>query len=292
MTSIIEARGLRKQYRGGKQAVAGVDFSIAPGRIVGLIGRNGAGKTTVIKSLLGLTPYEGSLTVLGRNPTTQRDELMSEVSFIADVAVLPKWLKVKCAIDYVQGVHPNFNRDRAEQFLATTDVKLSHKVRQLSKGMVTQLHLALVMAIDARLLVLDEPTLGLDILFRRQFYEALLNDYFDGNRTILVTTHQVEEIQDVITDLAFIDRGRIVLSTSMEAFEARYAELAVKPDELAAARALSPLHERQALGRTILLFDGADRERLAALGEVRTPGIADLFVAMMGKPAPAPGAAA
>ena len=287
----IEARGLRKNY-GSTIALDGVDLRVEEGRILGLVGPNGAGKSTALNAMLGLTPYQGELTVLGRNPWTERDQLMNEVSFIADVAVLPRWIRVSQAVDYVAGVHPRFDRAKAERFLARTDIPLRKRIGKLSKGMVTQLHLALVMAIDARLLVLDEPTLGLDILFRRQFYEALLNDYFDGNRTILVTTHQVEEIQDVITDLAFIDRGRIVLSTSMEAFEARYAELAVKPDELAAARALSPLHERQALGRTILLFDGADRERLAALGEVRTPGIADLFVAMMGKPAPAPGAAA
>ena len=291
MTATVEARGVRKAY-GKTVALDGIDLRVEEGRILGLIGPNGAGKTTLLNAILGLAPCEGELRVLGRDPWNERDRLMHEVCFIADVAVLPRWIRVSQVVDYVAGVHPRFDRAKAERLLARTTVKRTSRVRELSKGMVTQLHLALVMAIDARLLVLDEPTLGLDILFRRQFYEALLNDYFDGNRTILVTTHQVEEIQDVITDLAFIDRGRIVLSTSMEAFEARYAELAVKPDELAAARALSPLHERQALGRTILLFDGADRERLAALGEVRTPGIADLFVAMMGKPAPTPGAAA
>jgi ABC-2 type transport system ATP-binding protein len=285
MSSIIEARGLRKQYRGGKQAVAGVDFTIAPGRIVGLIGRNGAGKTTVIKSLLGLTPYEGSLTVLGRNPMTQRDDLMREVSFIADVAVLPKWLKVKNALDYVQGVHPNFNRERAEQFLASTDVKLNHKVRQLSKGMVTQLHLALVLAIKARLLVLDEPTLGLDLLVRRRFYDTLLNDYMDEERTILVTTHQVEEIENLLTDVMFIEQGKLVLDTPVDQIGERYAQLIVKPEQLEAARALRPFSERPVLGRTVLFYENAPREQLALLGDLGTPTIADLFVANMQKEA-------
>jgi ABC-2 type transport system ATP-binding protein len=285
MSSIIEARGLRKHYRGGKQAVAGVDFTIAPGRIVGLIGRNGAGKTTVIKSLLGLTPYEGSLTVLGRNPMTERDALMREVSFIADVAVLPKWLKVKNALEYVQGVHPNFNRERAEQFLATTDVKLNHKVRQLSKGMVTQLHLALVLAIKARLLVLDEPTLGLDLLVRRRFYDTLLNDYMDEERTILVTTHQVEEIENLLTDVMFIEQGKIVLDTPVDQIGERYAQLIVKPEQLAAARALRPFSERAVFGRSVLFYENAPREQLALLGELGTPTIADLFVANMQKEA-------
>lgn len=281
MTSIIEARGLRKQYRGGKQAVADVNFTVAPGRIVGLIGRNGAGKTTVIKSLLGLTPYEGSLTVLGRNPMTQRDELMREVSFIADVAVLPKWLKVKNALEYVAGVHPNFNRERAEQFLASTDVKLTHKVRELSKGMVTQLHLALVLAIKARLLVLDEPTLGLDLLVRRRFYDTLLNDYMDEERTILVTTHQVEEVEQLLTDVLFIEQGRIVLDTPVDQIGERYTQLIVRPEQLAAARALKPFSERAVFGRTVLFYEHAPREQLAALGDMGTPTIADLFVANM-----------
>ena len=281
MTSIIEARDLRKQYRGGKQAVAGVNFTVAPGRIVGLIGRNGAGKTTVIKSLLGLTPYEGSLTVLGRNPMTQRDELMNEVSFIADVAVLPKWLKVKDALEYVAGVHPNFNRERAEQFLASTDVKLNHKVRQLSKGMVTQLHLALVLAIKARLLVLDEPTLGLDLLVRRRFYDTLLNDYMDDERTILVTTHQVEEVEQLLTDVLFIEQGRIVLDTAVDQIGERYTQLIVGPERLAAAQALKPFSARPVFGRNVLFYEHVPREQLAALGEVGTPTIADLFVANM-----------
>ena len=286
----LEARGVRKAY-GKTVALDGLDLVVEEGRILGLVGPNGAGKTTLLNAVLGLAPCEGQLRVLGRDPWAERDRLMHDVCFIADVAVLPRWMRVSQAIDYVAGVHPKFNRAKAEVLLARTTVKRNSRVRQLSKGMVTQLHLALVMAIDARLLVLDEPTLGLDILFRKEFYGALLNDYFDGNRTIVVTTHQVEEIQDVITDLAFIDRGRIILTTSMEGFESRYAELAVRTDQLDAARALGPIHERQALGRTILLFDGADRERLAELGEVRTPGIADLFIAMIGNARTGPGAA-
>ncbi len=281
MSLIIEARDLRKQYRGGKQAVAGVNFTVAPGRIVGLIGRNGAGKTTVIKSLLGLTPYEGSLTVLGRNPMTQRDELMNEVSFIADVAVLPKWLKVRNALEYVAGVHPNFNRERAEQFLAGTDVKLTHKVRELSKGMVTQLHLALVLAIKARLLVLDEPTLGLDLLVRRRFYDTLLNDYMDEERTILVTTHQVEEVEQLLTDVLFIEQGKIVLDTPVDQIGERYTQLIAKPEQLRAAQALKPFSERPVFGRSVLFYENVPREQLTALGEVGTPTIADLFVANM-----------
>jgi ABC-2 type transport system ATP-binding protein len=281
MNSIIEARGLSKRYK-GKQAVAGVDFRIGAGRIVGLIGRNGAGKTTVIKSILGLTPYEGTLSVLGRDPCTQRDALMSEVSFIADVAVLPKWLKVRNALDYVAAVHPAFDRAKAEAFLATTDVKMTHKVRELSKGMVTQLHLALVLAIKAKLLVLDEPTLGLDLLVRRRFYDTLLNDYMDEERTILVTTHQVEEIEHLLTDVIFIEQGRIVLDTPVEAIGERYLQLIVRPENLAAARALRPFSERAVLGRTVLFYEGAvSREQLAALGDVGTPAIADLFVARM-----------
>ncbi|HXR52233.1 MAG TPA: ABC transporter ATP-binding protein [Steroidobacteraceae bacterium] len=285
MTPIIEARGLSKQYRGGKQAVAGVDFTVGAGRIVGLIGRNGAGKTTVIKSLLGLTPYEGHLRVLGRDPATERDMLMREVSFIADVAVLPKWLRVRDALAYVEGVHPGFSRERAEQFLAITDVKPSHKVRQLSKGMVTQLHLALVMAIRARLLVLDEPTLGLDLLVRRRFYDTLLNDYMDDERTILVTTHQVEEIEYLLTDVIFIEQGKIALDTPVEQLGERYSQLMVKPDQLAAARSLQPFSERSVLGRTVLFYDGVHRDALAPLGELGTPSIADLFVARMQKEA-------
>jgi len=219
--------------------------------------------------------------VLGRDPWAERDQLMRDVSFIADVAVLPRWIRVSHLLDYVEGVHPRFERARAESFLAKTEIKHGSKVRQLSKGMVAQLHLALVMAIDAKLLVLDEPTLGLDILYRKQFYDSLLNDYFDGKRTIIVTTHQVEEVQDVLTDLMFINHGRIVLECSMEEFESRYVELMVHPDHLAGARSLKPINERQLFGRSVLLFDQVARNQLAALGDVRTPTIADLFVAVM-----------
>jgi len=277
----IEARRLRKAY-GSTVALAGVSLDVAEGRILGLIGPNGAGKSTALNAILGLTPYEGELKVLGRDPWTERDRLMADVCFIADVAVLPRWMRVSQALDYVAGVHPRFDRVKAEAFLAKTTIKRSSRVRELSKGMVAQLHLALVMAIDARLLVLDEPTLGLDLLYRKQFYDTLLNDYFDKSRTIIVTTHQVEEIQHILTDLMFIDRGRIVLDCSMEAFEARYLEVMVLPDQAAAARALGPIHERQVFGRSVLLFDGVAREKLAALGEVHTPSIADLFVAMLG----------
>jgi ABC-2 type transport system ATP-binding protein len=277
----IEARGLRKAY-GATVAVDGIDLRLDEGRILGLIGPNGAGKSTALNAILGLTPFQGELTVLGRNPWTQRDQLMRDVCFIADVAVLPRWMRVSQALDYVAGVHPRFDRAKAEAFLAKTDIKRTSLVRQLSKGMVAQLHLALVMAIDARLLVLDEPTLGLDLLYRKQFYDTLLNDYFDGSRTIVVTTHQVEEVQHILTDLMFINHGRIVLNCSMEDFETRYLELMARPEQAAEARALRPIHERQVFGRSLMLFDSVDRERLSALGEVRTASIADLFVAMMG----------
>jgi ABC-2 type transport system ATP-binding protein len=276
----IEARGLRKAF-GTTVALDGVDLRVEEGRILGLIGPNGAGKTTALNAILGLTAYQGELQVLGRNPWVERERLMCDVSFIADVAVLPRWLRVSQALDYVQGVHPRFDRARAEGFLAKTSIKRTSKVRELSKGMVTQLHLALVMAIDAKLLVLDEPTLGLDILYRKQFYDSLLNDYFDRSRTIVVTTHQVEEIQDVLTDLMFINRGRIVLHCSMEEFESRYVELMALPEQAAAARVLGPIRERQVFGRSIFLFDSVERQKLAALGEVRTPSIAELFVAVM-----------
>src|SRR5437764_4728613 len=278
----IEARGLRKVF-GTTIALDGVDLRVEEGRILGLIGPNGAGKTTALNAILGLTSYQGELKVLGRDPWTARDQLMRDVSFIADVAVLPRWMRVSQLLDCVAGVHPRFDRAKAEGFLAKTTIKRTGKVRELSKGMVAQLHLAIVMAIDARLLVLDEPTLGLDILYRKQFYDSLLNDYFDRSRTIVVTTHQVEEIQHILTDLMFMDRGRIVLHCSMEEFERRYLEVMVRPEQLDAARALKPLHERQGLGRTILLFDGRDRETLSGFGEVRTPSIADLFVAVMGQ---------
>jgi ABC-2 type transport system ATP-binding protein len=278
----IEARGLRKTY-GKTTALDGVDLTVESGRILGLIGPNGAGKTTALKAILGLTQFEGELKVLGLNPWTERNRLMREVCFIADVAVLPRWMKVANAIDYVAGVHPRFDRARAEAFLAKTAIKRQGRVGQLSKGMVTQLHLSLVMAIDARLLVLDEPTLGLDILYRKQFYDTLLNDYFDKSRTILVTTHQVEEIQHVLTDLMFIDQGRIVLASTMEEVEGRYTELMALPEHAEFARALGPIDERQVFGRSLMIFDGADRARLATLGDVRTPSIADLFVATIGR---------
>jgi ABC-2 type transport system ATP-binding protein len=277
----IEARGLRKSF-GTTVALNGIDLRVEEGHILGLIGPNGAGKTTALNAILGLTSYQGELKVLGRDPWTERDQLMRDVCFIADVAVLPRWMRVSQALDYVAGVHPRFDRAKAEGFLAKTVIKRGSKVRELSKGMVTQLHLALVMAIDARLLVLDEPTLGLDILYRKQFYDSLLNDYFDRSRTIVVTTHQVEEVQHILTDVMFVNRGRIVLDCSMEEFDSRYLEVMVHAEHVAAARALKPMHERQVFGRSILLFDHADRDRLAALGEVRTPSIADLFVAVMG----------
>jgi ABC-2 type transport system ATP-binding protein len=277
----IEARGLRKTF-GSTIAIDGIDLHVEEGRILGLIGPNGAGKSTALNAILGLTPYQGELRVLGRDPWTERDQLMLDVSFIADVAVLPRWIRVRQVLDYVAGVHPRFDRLKAEAFLARTDIKRHSRVRELSKGMVTQLHLALTMAIDAKLLVLDEPTIGLDILYRKQFYDSLLNDYFDRSRTIVVTTHQVEEIQDVLTDVMFINRGRIVLSCSMEEFESRYVQLLVSPEQVAAARALRPMHERQLFGRSIFLFDRTDPQQLTALGEVRTPSIADLFVAVMG----------
>jgi len=284
----IEARGLRKAF-GATIALDGINLRVEEGRILGLIGPNGAGKTTALNAFLGLTPYQGELNVLGRNPWTERDQLMRDVCFIADVAVLPRWIRVSQALDYVAGVHPRFDRAKAEGFLAKTDIRPASKVRELSKGMVTQLHLALVMAIDAKLLVLDEPTLGLDILYRKQFYDSLLNDYFDRSRTIVVTTHQVEEVQHVLTDLMFINRGRIVLACSMEEFESHYLEVTVHPEHVAAARALKPIRERQVLGRSILLFDltrdRVDHQQLAPLGDLRTPSIADLFIAVMGNQA-------
>ena len=278
---VVSARGLRKTYK-NKVAVAGADFEIGAGRIVGLIGPNGAGKTTALKAILGLTPFEGELRVLGKDPRSQRDELMNDVCFIADVAVLPRWMRVREAIDFVAGVHPRFDRARCERFLANTQLHPKLRVREMSKGMIVQLHLALVMAIDARLLVLDEPTLGLDILYRKQFYQRLLEDYFDEDKTILVTTHQVEEIEHILTDVLFIRDGRMVLSSPMEDVAERYTELLVGGDALEAARALKPIDERALpFGKTVLLFDGAPRSQLATLGETRNPGLADLFVAIM-----------
>ncbi|PYK31423.1 MAG: multidrug ABC transporter ATP-binding protein [Verrucomicrobia bacterium] len=276
----IEARALRKTF-GTTVALDNVDLRVEEGRILGIIGPNGAGKTTMLNAILGLSAYQGELRVLGRDPWAAREQLMRDVSFIADVAVLPRWIRVTQLLDYVAGVHPKFDRAKAESFLAKTTIKRHSKVRELSKGMVAQMHLAIVMAIDAKLLVLDEPTLGLDILYRKQFYDSLLNDYFDHSRTILVTTHQVEEVQDVLTDLIFINHGRIVLQCTMEEFEARYIEVMVHPDHVAGARSLKPISERQVFGRSVLLFDQVDRNQLAALGDVRTPSIADLFVAVM-----------
>lgn len=278
--ALIEARGLTKNY-GKRRVLDEVSFSVAPGRIVGLIGRNGAGKTTALKAILGLTTFQGELSVLGRNPATQRDELMKEVSFIPDIAVLPKWLRVRNALDYVAGVHPAFDRARAEEFLRGTELRLDSRVREISKGMVAQLQLALVLAIRAKLLVLDEPTLGLDLVYRRRFYDTLLNDYMDNERTILVTTHQVEEVENLLTDVMFIEHGRLVLDSPVETLGARFQQLLVKPDELDAARALQPFHERSVFGRTVMFFENRDRVQLAMLGEPRTPSIADLFVARM-----------
>jgi ABC-2 type transport system ATP-binding protein len=284
----IEARGLRKSF-GNNIALDGINLRVEEGRILGLIGPNGAGKTTALNAILGLTSYQGELRVLGRDPWTERDQLMRDVCFISDVAVLPRWIRVSQALDYVAGVHPRFDRAKAESFLAKTTIRRESKVKELSKGMVAQLHLALVMAIDAKLLVLDEPTLGLDLLYRKQFYDSLLNDYFDRNRTIVVTTHQVEELQHVLTDLMFIDRGRIVFDCSMEEIESRYVELTVPSPQAAAARALRPLQAREVLGRGIMIFDlasaGVDRQQIAALGDIRTPSIADLFVAVVGNQA-------
>jgi ABC-2 type transport system ATP-binding protein len=280
MTTVIEARGLTKSY-GRKRALDGVSFSIDSGRIVGIIGPNGAGKTTALKAILGLTPFEGELTVLGRSPRTERDLLMRDVCFIADVAVLPKWLRVSQALEFVAGVHPRFERARADEFLQKTDIRLKHRVRELSKGMVAQLNLALVLAIDARLLVLDEPTLGLDMLFRRQFYDTLLNDYFDKERTIVLTTHQVEEIENLLTDVIFIDHGHIALTGTVESIPERYVQLTVNADQADKARELKPFYEREVFGRVAMFFEDRPNAELAPLGDTRTPSIADLFVAKM-----------
>jgi ABC-2 type transport system ATP-binding protein len=280
MTAVIDARDLSKSF-GAKRALEHVSFSVATGRIVGLIGPNGAGKTTALKAILGLTPFDGHLSVLGRDPRTQRDELMRDVCFMADVAVLPRWLRVQQALDYCAGVHPRFDRARALEFLKKTDIQFSSRVRELSKGMVTQLHLALILAIDARLLVLDEPTLGLDLLYRRQFYDTLLNDYFDKERTILLTTHQVEEVENLFTDVIFIRRGQVALSSSVEDLGSHYLQLNVSADAAPRARALKPFYERELFGRVSLFFEGRQAAELAPLGELRTPSIADLFVAKM-----------
>ena len=280
MTAVIEARSLSKSF-GATRALDQVSFSVAAGRIVGLIGPNGAGKTTALKAILGLTPFDGELKVLGLDPRTQRDQLMRDVCFMADVAVLPRWLRVSQALDYCSGVHPRFDRQRALSFLKKTDIKMKSRVRELSKGMVTQLHLALILAIDAKVLVLDEPTLGLDLLYRRQFYDTLLNDYFDKERTILLTTHQVEEVENLFTDVIFISRGGVVLASSVEDLGARYLQLTVSAEHAAPARALKPFYEREIFGRVALFFEGHSAAELSALGELRAPSIADLFVAKM-----------
>jgi len=280
MNNVIEARGLTKRYR-RTIAVDNIDLQIPAGRIVGLIGPNGAGKTSALKAILGLATYEGELTVLGKSPAKDRASLMEDVCFIADVAVLPRWIKVWQLIDLTDDIHPKFSREKCLKYLSTTKVTLDHKVKQLSKGMVAQLHLAIVMAIDVKLLVLDEPTLGLDILYRKQFYTNLLNDYFDEERTIVITTHQVEEIEHILSDLIFIKDGRIALDCSMEKVQESYAELMVAPDKAAAARELKPLYERELFGRHIFLYENANREQLKTLGELHTPSVADLFVATM-----------
>jgi ABC-2 type transport system ATP-binding protein len=280
-TTVARAQGLRKAYK-NKVALDGASFDIASGRIIGLIGPNGAGKTTALKAMLGLIPFEGDLKILGRDPRTERDELMRDVCFIADVAVLPRWMRVREAIDFVDGVHPRFDRARCERFLANTQLKPGMRVREMSKGMIVQLHLALVMAIDARLLVLDEPTLGLDILYRKQFYQRLLEDYFDEQKTILITTHQVEEVENILTDVMFIRDGKIVLDAPMDEVGERFVELLASADNAEHARSLKPVDERALpFGKTVMLFDGVPRSTLAPLGETRTPGLADLFVATM-----------
>jgi ABC-2 type transport system ATP-binding protein len=280
VSAVISARGLTKRY-GSTTAVDNISFEIPAGRIVGLIGPNGSGKTSTLKAALGLIPFEGELKVLGMDPRTQREQLMEQVCFIADVAVLPRWLRVSEAVDFVAGVHPKFDRSKAERYLAHTKLKPSMKVKEMSKGMIVQLHLALVMAIDARLLVLDEPTLGLDILYRKQFYQNLLEDYFDEEKTIVVTTHQVEEIEHILSDLMFIREGKITLSATMDEVGERFVEVMVPAENADAARALKPIDERQVFGKSVMLFDGVPRAQLAQLGETRNVGIADLFVAQM-----------
>ena len=278
MTSLVSAREVSKSY-GDVRAVDNVSFEIAKGKITGLIGPNGAGKTTLLKAVLGLTDCQGELSVLGLDPFRQRRELMQNICFIADVAVLPRWIRVTQLLDFIEAVHPHFSRSQAEELLAKTKIKANSKVRELSKGMVTQLHLSIIMAIDAKLLVLDEPTIGLDIIFRKEFYGNLLNDYLDGERTILITTHQVEEIENLLTDLMFINDGKIVLNASMEDLPARYVELLATGEHADAARQLNPIYEREVFGKKVLMFEDVSRDRLEGMGEVRTPGVADLFVA-------------
>jgi ABC-2 type transport system ATP-binding protein len=285
MTAVIEARGLTKSF-GAQRALDGVNFTVQAGRIVGVIGPNGAGKTTALKAILGLTSFTGELRVMGLDPRLQRDALMRDVCFMADVAVLPRWMRVSQALEYVQGVHPRFERSVAEGFLKKTDIHMSSRVGQLSKGMVTQLHLALILAIDARLLVLDEPTLGLDLLYRRKFYDTLLNDYFDKQRTIVLTTHQVEEVENLFTDVIFINHGQVALDSPVEEISSRYQQLTVSAEQAGAARALKPFYEHKVFGRVAMFFEGRSAAELSALGELRTPSIADLFVAKMQRVTP------
>jgi ABC-2 type transport system ATP-binding protein len=280
MATIIETKDLCKRY-GGQVALDHVNFAVQPGTIVGLIGRNGAGKTTALKAILGLTPYEGTISVFGHDPMRERTAMMGDICFIADTAVLPRWLRVGQAIEYVAGIHPRFQRERAEQFLERTGIRLRSRIGTLSKGMITQVHLALILAIDARLLVLDEPTLGLDLLFRRRFYDTLLCDYFDHERTILLTTHQVEEVENLLTHVLFIERGRVVLDAGIEQLAERFVQVNVAADKIDAARAQSPFYEREIFGRQTMLFENRPRAQLAEFGELRTPAISDLFVAKM-----------
>ena len=280
MSGVLTAKGLNKKY-GQQLAIDHINLDIQPGRIIGLIGPNGSGKTTTLKAALGLIPFEGELRVLGFDPRTQRDELMKEVCFIADVAVLPRWIRVSEVLDFVEGTHPKFNRQKAKDYLAKTKLKHDMKVKQMSKGMIVQLHLAIVMSIDAKLLVLDEPTLGLDIMYRKQFYQNLLEEYFDENKTIIVTTHQVEEIENILTDLIFIQDGKITLNTTMDEIGERFTEVMVNSENYQTAKALNPIDERSVFGKTVFLFDGVGRDTLKPLGDLKTPGIADLFVATM-----------
>ena len=280
MNTIVNATNLTKYY-GDFKALDGADLSIQAGAITGLIGPNGAGKTTTLKALLGLCDFDGELTVVGRDPRIARHKLMEDVCFIADVGILPKWMKVKQALEFVEGVHPKFSRDRAERFLATTEINAGSRIKTLSKGMITQLHLALVMAIDVQLLVLDEPTLGLDILYRKEFYDRLLNDYFDGDRTVIISTHQVEEIETLLTELIFIDRGRIVLDIAMSDIADRFVEVRVSSSQFAELSELKPIYIRDMLGLKACIFENRSRDELSRFGELHTPGVSDLFVAKM-----------
>jgi ABC-2 type transport system ATP-binding protein len=278
MTSLVSAEGVTKNF-GSFTAIDNVSFEIESGRILGLIGPNGAGKTTLLKALLGLTDCEGQLSVMGLDPFRQRKELMQNICFIADVAVLPRWIRVTQLLDYVEAIHPNFSRKRADELLQHTKIMANSKVKELSKGMVTQLHLSIIMSIDAKLLVLDEPTLGLDIIFRKEFYANLLNDYFDEERTILITTHQVEEVENLLTDIIFINDGKILLDSPMESLADTYTEVAASGDDADRARGLGPISEGQMFGKSVMLFEGINREHLEGLGDIRTPSVADLFVA-------------